>query len=194
MSSARRASDALERAIEAALAPGRFVSDRACFSFVDDLEEVQAQVAKIVQASPPRAIALYEAFLAGCYEKAQRGRGLERQSVVPAWRMARLWAAKPGRSSISRDPAPGHRASGRAPALPVRKARKLAARHRLDSRHRPHHDRRSPPSRRDQRPGGVAEARADQEQHGAGTDRARIRGPGRAGSVRALTNQTYMAA
>ena len=66
----RRVTDRLEREIEAALDPGRFVSDGACFCFVGDLEEVEAEVAKLVEAAPARAIALYEAFRAGCYEKA----------------------------------------------------------------------------------------------------------------------------
>lgn len=67
---ARQAADPLEREIEAALEPGRFVSDRACFSFVGDIEEVESEVAKLTQTAPARAVALYEAFLAGCYEKA----------------------------------------------------------------------------------------------------------------------------
>ncbi|MGQ0668144.1 MAG: DUF6880 family protein [Actinomycetota bacterium] len=67
---ARQAADPLEREIEAALEPGRFVSDRACFSFVGDIEEVENEVAKLIQTAPARAVALYEAFLAGCYEKA----------------------------------------------------------------------------------------------------------------------------
>jgi hypothetical protein len=62
--------DGLEFEIEAALDPGRYVHDGACFSFVGDLHEVEARVAGIVEAVPERAVALYEAFLAGCYEKA----------------------------------------------------------------------------------------------------------------------------
>jgi hypothetical protein len=62
--------DGLELEIEAALDPGRYVYDGACFSFVGDLHEVEARVAGLVEAAPERAVALYEAFLAGCYEKA----------------------------------------------------------------------------------------------------------------------------
>jgi len=65
------AADRLERAIEIALDPGRFVSDRGCFSFVSELEGVEAKVAQVVGAAPARAVALYETFLAGCYEKAE---------------------------------------------------------------------------------------------------------------------------
>lgn len=63
--------DHLEREIEATLDPGQFVRDRACFSFVSDLEELEDEIAKIVPVEPARAVALYEAFLAGCYEKAE---------------------------------------------------------------------------------------------------------------------------
>src|SRR6266545_3431977 len=67
---AHRAADPLEREIEAVLDPGRFVSDRACFSFVADLEEVEREVAKLTRTAPARAVSVYEAYLAGCYEKA----------------------------------------------------------------------------------------------------------------------------
>ncbi|MGH2704520.1 MAG: DUF6880 family protein [Actinomycetota bacterium] len=67
---ARRAADPLERRIEAALDPRRFVSDRACSSFVGDLDDVEAEIAQLIPSEPARAIALYEAFIAGCYEKA----------------------------------------------------------------------------------------------------------------------------
>lgn len=68
---ARRPSDPLERAIEAALDPGGFVSQRGCFAFVSDLEEVETELAALVSEAPGRAAALYEAFLAGCYQKAE---------------------------------------------------------------------------------------------------------------------------
>ncbi len=62
--------DPVEGQIEAALDPGRFVEDRGCFSFVEDLEEVENDIAALVSGAPSRAVGLYEAFLAGCYEKA----------------------------------------------------------------------------------------------------------------------------
>lgn len=68
--SATRPADAVEGRIEAALAPGRFVSDRACFSFVGGLEAVEREIADLVEVAPGRAVALYEAYLAGCHEKA----------------------------------------------------------------------------------------------------------------------------
>lgn len=67
----RRRADPLEREIEAALEPGRFVFDRAGFEFVADLEAVAGDVAALVETAPERAIACYEAFLAGCHEKAE---------------------------------------------------------------------------------------------------------------------------
>lgn len=67
---AGQAADPVEQRIEAALAPGRFVADRACFSFVGDLEAVEREIADLVEVAPGRAVGLYEAFLAGCYGKA----------------------------------------------------------------------------------------------------------------------------
>ena len=68
---ARGSRDPLEREIEAALDPGRFVGDRSCFSFLSDLEEVERDIAPLLESAPDRAVALYEAFLAGCYEKVE---------------------------------------------------------------------------------------------------------------------------
>jgi hypothetical protein len=63
--------DPLESEIEAALDPGFFVSHRAGFEFVADLEAVAADVAVLVDSAPARAVVLYESFLAGCYAKAE---------------------------------------------------------------------------------------------------------------------------
>ncbi len=67
----RGSRDPLEREIEAALDPGCFVGDRSCFSFVSDLEEVERDIAPLLESAPGRAATLYEAFLAGCYEKVE---------------------------------------------------------------------------------------------------------------------------
>lgn len=61
--------DPIEQLIEAALNPGAFIPDRACFSFVSDLDEVAAKVAELIAGDPYRAVRLYEAFLAACYFK-----------------------------------------------------------------------------------------------------------------------------
>jgi tetratricopeptide (TPR) repeat protein len=68
---ARVRRDRLEPEIEAALEPGQFIGDRACFSFVSDLELVEEELAALVATEPASAVALYESFLAGCHEKAE---------------------------------------------------------------------------------------------------------------------------
>ncbi len=63
--------DPLERAIETALAPRRYVSYNASFDFVRELGQVEQQLQRLIPTEPTRAVALYETFLAGCYEKAE---------------------------------------------------------------------------------------------------------------------------
>ena len=65
----RLGADPMERQMEVALNPGAFIPDRACYSFAIELDEVAAGIGKL--ADPVRATALYETFLAGCYEKAE---------------------------------------------------------------------------------------------------------------------------
>lgn len=67
----RGKADPLEHEIELTLNPGAFIPDRACLSFVSDLAEVAAKIAKLTKTDPARAIALHETLLAGCYEKAE---------------------------------------------------------------------------------------------------------------------------
>jgi len=62
--------DPIEQAIEVALQPGCFIRHGASISFVEGLEHVEQRIAALVPGSPARAVRLYEAFLAGCYEKA----------------------------------------------------------------------------------------------------------------------------
>ena len=57
--------------MELALQPGAFISDRACFSFVGGLDPVATAIRKLTGADPVRATALYETFLAACYEKVE---------------------------------------------------------------------------------------------------------------------------
>ena len=61
----------MERQMELALNPGAFIPDRACCSFLIELEEVAAGIGKLAGADPVRGTTLYETFLAGCYEKAE---------------------------------------------------------------------------------------------------------------------------
>src|ERR1035441_1838745 len=67
----RRGADPFDCQIELALDPGGFISDRPCYLFVRELEDVAAGIAKLTGTDPVRAAALYETFLAGCYEKAE---------------------------------------------------------------------------------------------------------------------------
>ncbi len=64
--------DPIERQIELALRPGEFIYDRACISFVSGLEEVAARIGEVATTEPARAVALYEAFLAGCHVKVEQ--------------------------------------------------------------------------------------------------------------------------
>ena len=66
----RQIVDPIERKIECALDPDRFISYRDGFDFVRNLEEVETELAKLVKGEPARAASLYEAFLSGCKEKA----------------------------------------------------------------------------------------------------------------------------
>jgi hypothetical protein len=61
----------MERLIELALMPGRFISYHADFSFVEELSTVEKQLAILISTDPAQAVSLYETFLAGCYEKAE---------------------------------------------------------------------------------------------------------------------------
>ncbi len=61
----------VERRIESALAPGRFISYKVNFEFVRELEAAEKQIARLVLTEPGRAAPLYESFLAGCYAKAE---------------------------------------------------------------------------------------------------------------------------
>jgi hypothetical protein len=65
----RRKPDPIEQEIELAMQPGSFINYRDCFSFVSDLEEVVAKIRDLIRTDPPRAVALFESFLAGCGEK-----------------------------------------------------------------------------------------------------------------------------
>ncbi len=67
----RTKTDLLEEEIEAALQPGCFIKYGAGWSFVEGLDRVEDKIARLVRSAPARAVALYETFLAGSYEKAE---------------------------------------------------------------------------------------------------------------------------
>src|SRR5947209_1069935 len=65
-----RRRDPMDRTIEAALQPGRFVPWSACSSFVSGLSLVEEEIGKLIASEPSRAAGLYETFIAGCNKKA----------------------------------------------------------------------------------------------------------------------------
>lgn len=60
----RKQIDSLEKAIEAALSPGCFISYNAAWSFVEDVQGVADDISKIIRKEPERAARLYEIFIA----------------------------------------------------------------------------------------------------------------------------------
>ena len=67
----RKQIDPLEKAIEAALSPGHFISYNASWSFVEDVQGVATDIGEIIRNEPARAARLYEIFIAACHEKAE---------------------------------------------------------------------------------------------------------------------------
>src|SRR5689334_1069650 len=63
--------DPIEDAIEQALKPDVYIDYDATWPFVAALEEPVRMIDEVLKADPQRGMALYEAFLAGCYEKAE---------------------------------------------------------------------------------------------------------------------------
>lgn len=66
----RKQVDPIEKAIEAALSPGRFIPYNAAWSFLEDVQGVADDIGKIIRKEPARAARLYEIFIAACHEKA----------------------------------------------------------------------------------------------------------------------------
>jgi Family of unknown function (DUF6880) len=91
----RGRTDPMERPIERALRPGEFIDDRACFSFVSGLDQVAAEIKKVITTDPSRAVTLCEAFLAGCHAKAEElddssgSFGMFVQDLICLWIKAR---------------------------------------------------------------------------------------------------------
>ena len=65
-----RRCDPMETAIESALQPGHFIAWNQESAFIAGLEEVERDIAALADSDPMRAVRLYEAFIAGCYLKA----------------------------------------------------------------------------------------------------------------------------
>jgi len=66
----RRHSDAIDRAMEQSLRLGEFIDYNESWSFITELEEVAELIDQLLPEEAERAVALYETFIAGCYEKA----------------------------------------------------------------------------------------------------------------------------
>lgn len=61
----------LVQVLERSLSPGTFISYGRSWDFVQDLEKAKSQIDALVRAGgAPKAVELYELFLAGCYDKA----------------------------------------------------------------------------------------------------------------------------
>ena len=63
--------DPMDRVIESALQPGRFIGLSQGGAFVSGLEDLERGIAALTASSPARAAALYEAFIAACNLKAE---------------------------------------------------------------------------------------------------------------------------
>src|SRR6266705_878052 len=62
--------DPLEKAIEAALDEGTYVSYKTAPNFVDDVEQVAKRIQQLIPSEPGRAARLYAVFISACHEKA----------------------------------------------------------------------------------------------------------------------------
>ena len=63
--------DPMDRVIESALQPGRFIGWNQGAAFVSGLEDLEREIVALTANSPARAAALYEAFIAACNLKAE---------------------------------------------------------------------------------------------------------------------------
>lgn len=100
--------DPIEHAIETALQPGRFIGYGASSAFVSELDGVEAEIKRLIRSAPERATALYETFLAGCYEKAEEiddslgNLGMFVEGLVCGWIKARQAAEADARDTAGR--------------------------------------------------------------------------------------------
>ena len=103
----RRKADPIERQIESAFHPEPFIRDGECISFVSRLEDVAATIDTLVASEPARAVALYEAFLAGCHAKAEElddssgSFGQFAQDLVCRWIKSRQAAGADPQTTVS---------------------------------------------------------------------------------------------
>jgi len=86
--------------MEEALRPGRYISEHASFSVVNELESVAARIA---EADPERAVGLYETFIAACYEKADEVDDSSGYLGMFGGSLSARWVT--ARQAVSADPA-----------------------------------------------------------------------------------------
>ncbi len=61
----------IERRIEFALRPGKFIPGGGSFDFTEGLDHVRKTIAALLPKEAKRAVGLYETFLAGCVAKTE---------------------------------------------------------------------------------------------------------------------------
>ena len=74
-------SDPIEVVMEEALRPGRYISELASFSLVNEL---QSAAARIAEADPERAVGLYETFIAPVTRRARRAMDKAYETLILA--------------------------------------------------------------------------------------------------------------
>ena len=100
--------DAIDRAMEQAVRLGDFIDYNASWSFVTELEEVAEQIEQLLPEEAERAVALYETFIAACYEKAEEiddssgNLGMFVKNLFCGWIKARQAAQADGEKTIER--------------------------------------------------------------------------------------------
>jgi hypothetical protein len=102
-----RAQDPLLAEIERELGLGRFIRYGDMFDFVAGLEQVEQKLATLVSGGEAdRAVGLYEAFLAGCYEKIEECDdsggylGMFWDDLFCGWVKARQAAGRPSSETV----------------------------------------------------------------------------------------------
>ena len=105
--SKQRKKDPITASIGRTLDFGQFVSCRQTWDFVSDLDQIKDQVDALVQeGEAERAIRLYEAFLAGLYDKAEETDdsggelGAFFQGLFVSWIIARQKAGRPAEETV----------------------------------------------------------------------------------------------
>jgi len=100
--------DPIDRAMEHALRLGNFINYNASWSFITDLEELAKQIEQLLPDEAERALALYETFIAGCYEKAEEiddssgNLGMLVETLMCDWIKARQAAQADGEKTVER--------------------------------------------------------------------------------------------